>query len=182
MSDNKRPSRQTRMQSEKNGKSGSHNTGSIVKRIILWGLSLIGILVLMGAVLFFYYASTAPKISESELSSQVATRIYDSDNNVVSELGAQKREYVKSASIPKELKNAVVSIEDRRFYKHHGVDPVRIVGAAFSDLTHSSSGLQGGSTLTQQLVKLSVFSTAASDQTIKRRTPLLQGQNFGILH
>lgn len=169
MSDNKRPSRQTRMQSEKNGKSGSHSTGSIVKRIILWGLSLIGILVLMGAVLFFYYASTAPKISESELSSQVATRIYDSDNNVVSELGAQKREYVKSASIPKELKNAVVSIEDRRFYKHHGVDPVRIVGAAFSDLTHSSSGLQGGSTLTQQLVKLSVFSTAASDQTIKRK-------------
>lgn len=168
MSDNNRPSRRTRMQAEKEP-SGSRRTGSVVKKIILWGLSLLGILVLLGAVLFFYYASTAPKISESELSSQVATRIYDSDNNVVSELGAQKREYVKSSAIPKEMKNAVVSIEDRRFYKHHGVDPVRIVGAAVSDITHSSTGLQGGSTLTQQLVKLSVFSTAASDQTIKRK-------------
>lgn len=169
MSDNNRPSRQTRMQSGDNGNSGSKKSRGLFKRILLWGGSILGILVLCGAVLFFYYASTAPKISESELTSQDATRIYDSDNNVVSELGAQKREYVKSSSIPKQMKNAVVSIEDRRFYKHHGVDPVRIAGAAVSDITHSSNGLQGGSTLTQQLVKLSVFSTAASDQTIKRK-------------
>ncbi|MCG4287229.1 transglycosylase domain-containing protein, partial [Lactobacillaceae bacterium KNUT 0156] len=64
---------------------------------------------------------------------------------------------------------AVVSIEDRRFYKHHGVDPRRILGAAFANFTGSSLGLQGGSTLTQQLIKLTAFSTAASDQTIKRK-------------
>lgn len=169
MSDDNRPTRRTRMQSGDNGNSGSGKKKGIIKRIFAWGFSILGILILCGAVLFFYYASSAPKISESELSSQSETQIYDSDNNVISELGAQKREYVKSANIPTEMQHAVVAIEDRRFYKDHGVDPFRIIEAAVADVTHTSSGLQGGSTLTQQLVKLSVFSTAAPDQTIKRK-------------
>lgn len=168
MSDNQSPSRKTRFQSSNGGNNKPPHRG-LVKRILIWGASAIGILILLGAMLFFYYASSAPKISESELASQNATTIYDANNNVVSQLGAQKREYVSSASIPAKMKNAVVAVEDRRFYKHKGVDPVRIVGAAFADLTGSSTGLQGGSTLTQQLVKLSVFSTAASDQTLKRK-------------
>lgn len=168
MSDNQSPSRQTRFQSSNGGNNKTPHRG-LVKRILIWGASAVGILILLGAVLFFYYASSAPKISESELSSQNATTIYDTDNNVISQLGAQKREYVSSASIPTKMKNAVVAVEDRRFYKHKGVDPLRIVGAAFADLSGSSTGLQGGSTLTQQLVKLSVFSTAASDQTLKRK-------------
>ncbi|BAP85613.1 penicillin-binding protein 1A [Paucilactobacillus hokkaidonensis JCM 18461] len=167
MSDNQRPSRRTQFESAGGGNKTPHR--SLLKRIIIWGASAIGILILLGAVLFFYFASSAPKISESELSSQNATQIYDKDNNVVSQLGVQKREYVHSSAIPTKMKNAVVAVEDRRFYKHSGVDPIRIMGAAFADLTGSSTGLQGGSTLTQQLVKLSVFSTAASDQTIKRK-------------
>ncbi|HDL2067708.1 TPA: PBP1A family penicillin-binding protein, partial [Enterococcus faecium] len=59
------------------------------------------------------------------------------------------------------------SVEDRRFYKHIGVDPIRIIGSALSNFT--SGGLQGGSTLTQQLIKLSFFSTSAEDQTLKRK-------------
>ena len=53
------------------------------------------------------------------------------------------------------------------FYKHIGVDPIRIIGSALSNFT--SGGLQGGSTLTQQLIKLSFFSTSAEDQTLKRK-------------
>ena len=79
------------------------------------------------AALFFYYASSAPKISRSDLTSQSITTIYDDQNRVISRLGAQKREYAKDNQIPKQLKNAVVSIEDRRFYKHHGVDTIRIL-------------------------------------------------------
>ena len=122
-----------------------------------------------GAALFFYYASSAPKISQSELASQNGTTIYDSQNRVISRLGLQKREYAKDSQVPATLKHAVVSIEDRRFYKHHGVDPIRIVGAATANIFGRSDGMQGGSTLTQQLVKLSVFSTAASDRTFKRK-------------
>ncbi|MEJ1299076.1 biosynthetic peptidoglycan transglycosylase [Latilactobacillus sakei] len=79
--------------------------------------------------------------------------------------------YASGDQIPQTLKDAVVSIEDRRFYKEKfGIDPVRIASAAFANITgHSSLGLQGGSTLTQQLIKLSVFSTKNSDQTFKRK-------------
>ena len=169
MSDNQTPSRSSRREQYSNNHKSPKGPKSLIKKILLWGASAVGILILLGAVLFFYWSSSAPEITQSSLESQNATKIYDSDNNVISQLGVQKREYVKSSAIPSKLSEAVVSIEDRRFYKHHGVDPVRIVGAAFSNITGSSSGLQGGSTLTQQLVKLSVFSTKSSDQTFKRK-------------
>lgn len=139
------------------------------RRIIKIGLSLIALLILFGAGLFAFYAASAPQITRTALSSDNSTKIYDSTGKVISRLGSQNRDYVKSDKIPATLKQAVVSIEDRRFYKHHGVDPIRIVGAALSNLTGSSLGMQGGSTLTQQLVKLSVFSTAATDRTLKRK-------------
>ena len=145
------------------------NVGGLIKKILLWIAGIVVLLVVAAAALFFYYASSAPKISRSDLSSQSITTIYDDQDRVISRLGAQKREYAKNNQIPTTLKNAVVSIEDRRFYKHHGVDPIRIFGAAASNVLGRSSGMQGGSTLTQQLVKLSVFSTAASDRTLKRK-------------
>ncbi|GAY72999.1 PBP1A family penicillin-binding protein [Lentilactobacillus kosonis] len=135
-------------------------------KIIIWAVV---ILFVLGAGLFTYYAATAPKLTGAALSSDNSTKIYDANNQVISRLGSQNRDYVTSDKIPDTLKHAVVSIEDRRFYKHHGVDPIRIMGAAMANVTGSSLGLQGGSTLTQQLVKLSVFSTAASDRTMKRK-------------
>ncbi|MBS6419813.1 MAG: PBP1A family penicillin-binding protein, partial [Limosilactobacillus reuteri] len=145
------------------------NVGGLIKKILLWVAGIVVLLMVASAALFFYYASSAPKISRSDLTSQSITTIYDDQNRVISRLGAQKREYAKDNQIPKQLKNAVVSIEDRRFYKHHGVDTIRILGAATSNVFGRSAGMQGGSTLTQQLVKLSVFSTAASDRTLKRK-------------
>lgn len=143
--------------------------GPLIKRILLWTLGAIVLLAVGLTALFFYYASSAPKISQNALASQSTTTIYDANNNVISRLGAQKREYASNGEIPPALKQAVVSIEDRRFYKHHGVDPVRIFGAAANNVLHRADGVEGGSTLTQQLVKLSVFSTAASDRTFKRK-------------
>ncbi|WP_251546388.1 PBP1A family penicillin-binding protein [Limosilactobacillus caecicola] len=147
----------------------STDRGSLVKRIFLWAIGIIVLLIIAGAALFFYWASSAPKISRNELASQTTTTIYDANNKVISRLGAQKRQYAKSSEIPTTLKHAVVAIEDRRFYSNHGVDPTRIIGAAFNNIFHRSDGTQGGSTLTQQLVKLSVFSTSAADRTFKRK-------------
>lgn len=152
-----------------NNDNQQRNVGSLMKKILLWVAGIVVLLMVASAALFFYYASSAPKISRSDLTSQSITTIYDDQNRVISRLGAQKREYAKDNQIPKQLKNAVVSIEDRRFYKHHGVDTIRILGAATSNVFGRSAGMQGGSTLTQQLVKLSVFSTAASDRTLKRK-------------
>ena len=159
----------TRSERHNNNDNQQLNVGSLIKKILLWVAGIVVLLMVASAALFFYYASSAPKISRSDLTSQSITTIYDDQNRVISRLGAQKREYAKDNQIPKQLKNAVVSIEDRRFYKHHGVDTIRILGAATSNVFGRSAGMQGGSTLTQQLVKLSVFSTAASDRTLKRK-------------
>lgn len=159
----------TRSERHNNNDNQQRNVGGLIKKILLWVAGIVVLLLVASAALFFYYASSAPKISRSDLTSQSITTIYDDQNRVISRLGAQKREYAKNNQIPKQLKNAVVSIEDRRFYKHHGVDTIRILGAATSNVFGRSAGMQGGSTLTQQLVKLSVFSTAASDRTLKRK-------------
>ncbi|MGX6428969.1 transglycosylase domain-containing protein [Levilactobacillus yonginensis] len=154
---------------QSSGPKRPHNGWRLFRRI-LFIIVAIGVLgILAGAGLFFYYAQSAPKVTEGALSSDTSTRVYDANGKVISRLGAQNRNYVKSTNIPATLKSAVVSTEDRRFYKNNGVDPIRIMGAAFANVTGSSLGMQGGSTLTQQLVKLSVFSTNASDRTLKRK-------------
>lgn len=141
------------------------------KRIFLkifLGLVLLGVLgLLAGLGLFWSYAKDAPKLEDEKLSATVSSKLYDANNEVFEELGAEKREMIKPTDVPQLLKDAVVSVEDKRFYKHSGVDPIRILGSAFSNF--KTGGLQGGSTLTQQLIKLSYFSTKEKDQNLKRK-------------
>lgn len=143
---------------------GPWTLGLVIRR----GLTALGLLILVGIGFFFFFAATAPNITESELASENVTEIYDNQGNSVWSLSSQDRNYVDQSEIPQQLKDAIISIEDRRFYQHKGVDPIRIMGALVANFS-SSSGLQGGSTLTQQLVKLSVFSTSTADQTLKRK-------------
>ena len=154
-----------------NQKPTAKKKKSLFWRIIKWGILAVVVLILAGIGLFAYYAKDAPKLTQSDLESVVSSTLYTSDNKAFKKLGLANSTRASSEQIPTTLKDAVVSIEDRRFYKEKfGVDPIRIASAAVSNVTGKSSlGLQGGSTLTQQLVKLSVFSTKASDQTFKRK-------------
>lgn len=111
--------------------------------IFLWLFTLGVIAGLAGTALFFTYANDAPNITESDLASENSTQLLDSKGNVFWSMATQDRDYANSNEIPKQLKQAVVSIEDRRFYKHHGVDPIRIAGAAISNIKGSSLGMQG---------------------------------------
>ena len=124
--------------------------------------------ILIGGSVFFYYVSKAPELSESKLVATTSSKIYDSKNELIADLGAERRVNAQSNEIPIELVNAIVSIEDHRFFNHRGIDSIRIAGAFLRNLT-SRGGLQGGSTLTQQLIKLTYFSTSSSDQTIARK-------------
>jgi len=65
----------------------------------------------------------------------------------------EKRRLVKYADIPDNVKHAVLAIEDRRFFSHPGLDPVRLLGALVRNLRSEGNTMQGGSTITQQLVK-----------------------------
>ena len=123
--------------------------------------------ILIGGSVFFYYASKAPELTESKLVATTSSKIYDSKNELVADLGAERRVNAQSNEIPTDLVNAIVSIEDHRFFNHRGIDSIRIFGALLRNLR--SNGLQGGSTLTQQLIKLTYFSTSTADQTIARK-------------
>lgn len=65
----------------------------------------------------------------------------------------EKRRQVALKQIPRHVVNAVLAIEDRRFYEHPGIDPIRMAGALVANLTGDRPYLEGGSTITQQLVK-----------------------------
>jgi penicillin-binding protein 1B len=78
----------------------------------------------------------------------------------------QKRRFVPFASIPKHMKEAVLAIEDTRFYAHPGVDPIRMVGALITNLRGTKKYLEGASTITQQIIK-NTFLTP--EQTPKRK-------------
>lgn len=138
-------------------------------QIIKWIFLLILLVVVSGIGLFAYYAKDAPNISQDQLQSGGTSSLYTTDGKFLLSLGSEKRIYVKNSKIPQQLKDAVVSVEDKRFYSDKlGVDPVRIIGSMVTN-AKSNSIAAGGSTITQQLVKLTVFSTAASQRTLKRK-------------
>lgn len=137
-----------------------------LKYAAIAAISLFFLLLILGGLIFGYYASKAPTLSEKDLVATTSSKIYDNQNNLIADLGAEKRINVKTNEIPTDLVNAIVAIEDHRFFNHRGVDFIRIGGAFFSNLR---GGRQGGSTLTQQLIKLTYFSTSSSDQTLSRK-------------
>lgn len=80
--------------------------------------------------------------------------VYDKDGNEIGSFyDSENRVTVEYKDIPKTVVDAVVSIEDERFFKHHGIDLKRTFGAVFTYVTHGGKSSFGGSTLTQQLVK-----------------------------
>src|SRR6266436_8222822 len=82
----------------------------------------------------------------------VVTRVYaDDGKTVIGEFALEKRIPLKYDEIPPVMKNAILAVEDTRFYDHMGIDPIRIIGAAWKNLT--TDKVEGGSTLTQQLAK-----------------------------
>lgn len=112
---------------------------------------------------------TAVEISKGlglNLNSFIYAKESDSDEYTLYETikGKENREWVDSDKIPDTLKNAVVAIEDERFYKHHGVDWVRTIGAVKGWLLGGTQ--YGGSTITQQLIK---NITADNDYSVKRK-------------
>ena len=140
----------------------------IVKYLSIGLLSLFIAAFLLGGGVFLYYANKAPELSESKLVATTSSKIYDSKNELIADLGAERRVNAQSSEIPTDLVNAIVSIEDHRFFTHRGLDSIRIAGAFLRNLS-SRGGLQGGSTLTQQLIKLTYFSTSTADQTLSRK-------------
>lgn len=139
------------------------------RKVIKWLFLVVFLLLLSGVGIFAYYAKDAPNISQSQLESGGSSGIYSTQGKFILSLGSEKRIYVKDSSNLQLLKDAIVSVEDKRFYRDKlGIDPIRIVSSMLLN-AKSNSISAGGSTITQQLVKLTVFSTDVSQRTFKRK-------------
>ena len=120
------------------------------KKVII---SLIIIVILILGISLGISANTWKKLSVEMVKNESST-VVDKDGQTIAKLGDErKKKNVTSEEIPKNLKNAYISIEDERFYKHSGVDTKRTASAIFSYVIHFGSSSFGGSTITQQLVK-----------------------------
>lgn len=86
-----------------------------------------------------------------------STRIYDKDQNLVTGIGVENRTAVSINEVPDTVKNAFLAAEDHNFYNHYGISVKGMFRAAWNDILHRDF-VEGGSTITQQLVKLSFLS------------------------
>lgn len=122
---------------------------------------ILGILVLSGVgILFKTIIDDTPQITANDLKpSAYTTTVYANDGTTVTGTfvsAGSNRVYISLDKIPKDLQNAFIAVEDSRFYEHEGIDVKGIMRAAVTGIT-SGEFSQGGSTITQQLIKNSVF-------------------------
>ena len=144
------------MKDNKNNKPrGMIKLSSVIKILLLIVVAAIIILGSLVTSIVLGIFKKAPVIEPSEYRSQLSetSRIYSSDGKLIESLiSDQFSEFVPYEDIPKDLVNAIVAIEDERFFEHNGVDYKRVVGAIVHDIK-TRSFEQGASTITMQLAK-----------------------------
>ncbi len=126
-----------------------------------------GFLVLVLIGIFYTYSQT-PIPAASELAVGQASQVYFRDGKtLVGRFGSNDRQTLDANQIPAMVRNAMVAAEDKHFYSEGGVSPTGIIRAAMADLT-SGSVQQGGSTITQQLVR-NYYDGIGTAQTVSRK-------------
>ena len=137
------------------------------KRLFLWGggLALLG-LVFLGIAVGFA-ARSLPSFYQLKATQNAQTIVVRArDGTEIVELGPSYGRWIPSEEIPQVMKDAMVSVEDRRFYSHFGTDPVRLTGAVIEGITGERARVGGTSTITQQLAR-NVFLN--SNRTLDRK-------------
>jgi penicillin-binding protein 1A len=118
-------------------------------------LAFLCLLLVVGAAIggYLYYSRDLPRITSlRDYHPATVTTVYADDDTKIGEFYKERRLVVPLEKIPEQLKQAFISAEDARFYKHRGVDLVSIVRAFFKNL-EAGTIVQGGSTITQQVTK-----------------------------
>jgi penicillin-binding protein 1A len=115
---------------------------------IVAGLSLLALVAIAAAII---YPSLPSLEALTDYRPKLPLRVYSEDGYLIDEFGEERRDYIKIEQVPKNMKDAVLAIEDRRFYEHHGVDTKGILRAIKNNLTGISH--EGASTITMQVAK-----------------------------
>src|SRR5437667_12348097 len=125
----------------------------------LVGRFVFGLLVLLSALvgalggLLLVYSTDLPQVEELESYRPISTTdLYDIQGRTIGSFALQRRVVASYQDFPKVLRDALISTEDKDFYRHWGVNMWRIAGAAYRDI-ESGGRVQGASTLTMQLAR-----------------------------
>ncbi|MGE9896200.1 transglycosylase domain-containing protein [Anaerovoracaceae bacterium SGI.195] len=140
------------------------------KKILLIVLAFILITVIIAFAYIAYVVHGAEKINTDNLYSILSESsvIYDDQGNKIDSIYAtENRTNINYKDLPENLKDAFISIEDKTFWKHHGFNYVRILGAIKDSL--SSGRVSGTSTITQQLARNIFLKESKSERSIKRK-------------
>jgi len=142
----------TRVERKKK-KSAINKNRKIFRSIALVALVIVLVVGFFAAGAVKSIIDNAPPLDLAKIEDQSQTTfIYDQDGNLITEyFGLENRVWATLDEIPDMLQKAFIAIEDKRFEKHKGIDPIRIAGAFINNLKGGHT--QGGSTITQQLVK-----------------------------
>jgi penicillin-binding protein 1A len=143
---------------------------TFVKLLLKWMLGGVLALVLCGALAVGVALAVAwpnlPEITElTDYRPKLPLRVYSRDGVLIGEFGEERREFVPIAQIPQVMKDALLSIEDERFYEHSGVDYTGIMRAGIMNVIHGASA-GGASTITQQVARNFYLST---ERTLTRK-------------
>lgn len=141
-------------------------------RVFLLVCLVLGILVMAGVgILFKKIIDDTPQITANDLKpSAYTTTVYANDGETITGTfvsAGSNRVFTTLDKIPKYLQNAFIAVEDARFYDHNGIDIKGITRAAVKGLT-SGEFSQGGSTITQQLIKNSVFPNFSKETRLQK--------------
>jgi len=154
------------MQSSAESVGPEKRQSRIVPRVVFALLVVAAAIVGAFVGLFLVYSTDLPQVSELETYRPSAvTEVYDDQGRTIGSFALQRRVVVQYEDIPKVLRDAILSIEDKDFDKHWGVDFGRVFGAAWRDIL-SGSRAQGASTLTMQLSRNLFLSP---DRTFSRK-------------
>ena len=119
------------------------------------------------------WIKTAPAVTKQTLTSDSSSRMYDNGGHLIWQSSDLKRQYVKYDDLPQEYIDALVSVENQSFFKDDGIAWKSVLGSMVGNVFNigvSADGTQrGGSTITQQLIKLTAYGTGTEYQTYKRK-------------
>ncbi|MEM7766371.1 MAG: penicillin-binding protein 1A [Pseudomonadota bacterium] len=145
-------------------------TWTLFRRLVIFFLILFIIAILSVGAVFAALSRDLPTIRAlAEYEPPITSRVHAGDGSLIEEFAEQHRVYVPYEAIPENVVNAFIAAEDKKFFEHEGLDYVGILRGAINTARNKvtgSGGLQGGSTITQQVVKNMLLTR---DQTLVRK-------------
>ncbi|KZX92984.1 penicillin-binding protein [Erythrobacter sp. HI0019] len=154
---NRRSGRQRTRRQKRGSAAGGTPPGRLRtwgRRLAIWGAALALLLVLFVSLAVAFSVRSMPSYYQLKATQTAQTIVVRArDGTEIVELGPSFGKWLTADEIPQVMKDAMISVEDRRYYSHFGIDPVRTGGAIIEGLTGSRARVGGTSTISQQLAR-----------------------------